>query len=243
MTASPSSTPRPTTNAQEVKEWRQDKAGYDSKYATLYCPWIKVYDPVAGQTIFVPPSGHIAGIWARNDGERGVHKAPANEVVRGALGLELNVRPGPSRTSSTRTGINCIRDLPRPRHPRLGRPHAVEPTRRGATSTCAACSTTVEKSILSGTQWVVFEPNDHRRSGSGSSGRSPPSCVRTWRDGALFGTTPAEAFYVKCDEETNPAETIDAGQLIVEIGIAPVKPAEFVIFRLAQFSGGTSLSE
>jgi phage tail sheath protein FI len=75
----------PDYNAQQVKEWRQDKAGYDSRYAPLYWPWIKVFDPVAGQATFVPPSGHIAGIWARNDGERGVHKAPANEVVRGAI--------------------------------------------------------------------------------------------------------------------------------------------------------------
>ena len=101
----------PDYNAQQVKEWRQDKAGYDSKYATLYWPWIKVFDPVAGQATFVPPSGHIAGIWARNDGERGVHKAPANEVVRGAIALELNLTRA-EHDQLNPIGINCVRTFP-----------------------------------------------------------------------------------------------------------------------------------
>jgi phage tail sheath protein FI len=98
----------------------------------------------------------------------------------------------------------------------------------------------LEESIMAGTQWVVFEPNDDalwsriRRTISAF-------LVNEWRKGALFGLTPDEAYYVKCDRETNPAEGIDAGQVVCEIGVAPVKPAEFVIFRLAQFSGGTSL--
>jgi len=95
----------PGLNAQQVKEWRVDKAGYDSKYATLYWPWIKVFDPLSGQARFVPPSGHVAGIWARNDDTRGVHKAPANEVVRGAISLAsrlLNAASKP-RTATWRS--------------------------------------------------------------------------------------------------------------------------------------------
>jgi len=100
----------------------------------------------------------------------------------------------------------------------------------------------VEESILEGTQWVVFEPNDLNL-WQRVKRTLNAFLVRTWRDGALFGATPGEAFYVKCDAETNPPEVIDAGQLIVEVGIAPVEPAEFIVFRIAQFSGGAALSE
>ena len=114
------------------------------------------------------------------------------------------------------------------------------PTRPGATSTSGGSSTTSRSRSSNGTNWVVFEPNDEalwakiRRT-------IAAFLVNEWRNGALFGRTPDEAFYVKCDSETNPAEGIDAGQVVCEIGVAPVKPAEFVIFRLSQFSGGTSL--
>ena len=130
--------------------------------------------------------------------------------------------------------------LPRPRHPRVGRPHPVVATRRGATSTSAGCSTTWRsRSSTAPSGWSSSRTTDAlwariRRTISAF-------LVNEWRKGALFGLTPDEAFYVKCDGETNPAEGIDAGQVVCEIGVAPVKPAEFVIFRLAQFSGGTSL--
>jgi phage tail sheath protein FI len=230
----------PDYNAQQVKEWRQDKAGYDSKYATLYWPWIKVFDPVAGQATFVPPSGHIAGIWARNDGDRGVHKAPANEVVRGAIALELNLTRA-EHDQLNPIGVNCVRTFPG-RGIRVWGARTLSSDPAWRYLNVRRLFNYIEESILLGTQWVVFEPNDvdlwervKRTIGA--------FLVRTWRDGALFGSTPAEAFFVKCDGENNTAETIDAGQLIVDIGIAPVKPAEFVIFRLAQFSGGTSLAE
>ena len=230
----------PDYNAQQVKEWRQDKAGYDSKYATLYWPWIKVFDPVAGRAVFVPPSGHMAGIWSRSDGERGVHKAPANEIVRGAIALELNLTRA-EHDQLNPIGVNCIRTFPG-RGVRVWGARTLSSDPAWRYLNVRRLFNYIEESILLGTQWVVFEPNDmdlwervKRTIGA--------FLVRTWRDGALFGATPAEAFFVKCDGENNTAETIDAGQLIVDIGIAPVKPAEFVIFRLAQFSGGTSLSE
>ncbi|MDA8236663.1 MAG: phage tail sheath family protein [Chloroflexi bacterium] len=230
----------PDYNAQQVKEWRQDRAGYDSKYATLYWPWIKVFDPVAGQPVLVPPSGHLAGIWARSDAERGVHKAPANEIVRGAISLELNLTRA-EHDQLNPIGVNCIRAFPG-RGIRVWGARTLSSDPAWRYLNVRRLFNYIEESILLGTQWVVFEPNDidlwervKRTIGA--------FLVRTWRDGALFGSTPAEAFFVKCDGENNTAETIDAGQLIVDIGIAPVKPAEFVIFRLAQFSGGTSLSE
>ena len=115
----------PSLNAQQVKDWRMDQAGYDSKFAALYWPWIKVFDPASGENMLVPPSGHVAGICGRNDDTRGVHKAPANEVIRGAIDLEVNITKG-EHDPLNPVGVNCIRSFPGPRHPRLGRPHAVE---------------------------------------------------------------------------------------------------------------------
>jgi phage tail sheath protein FI len=228
----------PGLNAQQVKEWRVDKAGYDSAFATLYFPWIKTADPATGLLGFVPPSGHVAGIWGRNDDTRGVHKAPANEVVRGAVSLEVRLTKNEHDLLNP-VGINCLRTFP-------GRGNRVWGARTLSSDPAwrdlnvRRLFNYLEESILAGTNWVVFEPNDAalwariRRTISAF-------LVNEWRKGALFGQTPDEAFYVKCDEETNPAEGIDAGQVVCEIGVAPVKPAEFVIFRLAQFSGGTSL--
>ena len=232
--------PPPGLNAQQVREWRQDKARYDSKYAALYWPWVKIFDPLAGQPAFVPPSGHIAGIWARSDDTRGVHKAPANEVVRGAIDLELQITKG-EHDQLNPVGVNCIRAYPGRGVRVMGaRTLSSDPSWRYLN--VRRLFNYIEESILEGTQWVVFEPNDMAL-WERVKRTINAFLVRVWRDGALFGATPSQAFYVKCDSETNPSEVIDAGQLVVEVGIAPVKPAEFVIFRIAQFSGGTSLME
>jgi phage tail sheath protein FI len=230
--------PPPNLNAQKIKQWRMDVTGYDSKYATLYYPWIKVLDPSSGKTMFVPPSGHVAGIWGRNDDTRGVHKAPANEVVRGALELELQLTKNEHDLLNP-VGINCIRTFPG-RGIRIWGARTLSSDPAWRYLNVRRLFNYLEESILVGTQWVVFEPNDS--SLWAKIRRTIASfLVMEWRKGALFGLTPDEAFYVKCDEETNPSEGIDAGQVVCEIGVAPVKPAEFVIFRLAQFSGGISL--
>ncbi len=230
--------PPPGLNAQQVKEWRVEKAGYDSKYASLYWPWVKVFDPSSGTNIFVPPSGHMAGIWGRNDDSRGVHKAPANEVVRGAINLEINITKNEHDLLNP-VGINCIRAFPG-RGIRVWGARTLSSDPAWRYLNVRRLFNYLEKSILNGTDWVVFEPNDYAL---WSKIRRTISAflVNEWRKGALFGLSPQESFYVKCDGETNPAEGIDAGQVICEIGVAPVKPAEFVIFRLSQFSGGTSL--
>ncbi len=224
----------PGLNAQQVKEWRVDKAGYDSKYASLYWPWIKVFDPLSGQARFVPPSGHMAGIWARNDDTRGVHKAPANEVVRGAITLALNLTKA-EHDQLNPAGINCIRAFPG-RGIRVWGARTISSDPAWRYLNVRRLFNYVEESIFEGTQWVVFEPNDQRLWGRVKRTINA-FLMRVWRDGALFGATPEQAFFVKCDEENNPPEVRDAGQLIVDIGIAPVKPAEFVVFRIAQFSG------
>jgi len=224
----------PGLNAQQVKEWRVDKAGYDSKYAALYWPWIKVFDPLSGQAKFVPPSGHVAGIWARNDDTRGVHKAPANEVVRGAISLALNLTKA-EHDQLNPNGINCIRAFPG-RGIRVWGARTISSDPSWRYLNVRRLFNYIEESIFEGTQWVVFEPNDQRLWGRVKRTINA-FLLRVWRDGALFGATPDQAFFVVCDESNNPPEVRDAGQLIVDIGIAPVKPAEFVGFPIAQFSG------
>ena len=225
--------PPPGLNAQQIKEWRVDKAGYDSKFAALYWPWVST-----GNGKYLPPSGFIAGIWGRNDDTRGVHKAPANEIVRGAIRLETQITRKEHDLLNP-VGINCIRTFPG-RGIRVWGARTLSSDPAWRYLNIRRLFNYLEESILSSTDWVVFEPNDQalwaklRRTISAF-------LVNEWRKGALFGLTPDEAFYVKCDDETNPAEGIDAGEVVCEIGVAPVKPAEFVIFRLSQFSGGTSL--
>ena len=232
--------PPPRMNAQQILEWRRDKVGYDSKQAVLYWPWVKVFDPPTGNKIFVPPSGHMAGIWARNDSTRGVHKAPANEVVRGAISLEMNITKG-EHDQLNPVGINCIRSFPS-RGMRVWGARTLSSDAAWRYLNVRRFFNYLEKSILTGTDWVVFEPNDIAL--WAKIRRTIASfLVMEWRKGALFGASPAEAFYVKCDDETNPAEGIDRGEVVCEIGVAPVKPAEFVVFRLSQFSGGVSLVE
>jgi phage tail sheath protein FI len=226
----------PNLNPQQIRDWRMNIAGYDSKYGALYYPWLKVANPLGnGEGLLVPPSGHLAGIWARNDSERGVHKAPANEVVRGAIGLATQISRNEQDTLNP-VGINCIRAFPG-RGIRVWGARTLSSDSAWRYLNVRRLFNYVEKSIENGTQWVVFEPNDLylwekvRRDVSAF-------LTRVWRDGALFGAAPEDAFYVKCDEELNPVEVRDVGQLIIEVAIAPVKPAEFVIFRIAQYAGG-----
>jgi phage tail sheath protein FI len=225
-------------NAQLIKDWRMEGAGYDSKQATLYWPWIKVSDPLSGKNIFVPPSGHVAGVWANTDNTRGVHKAPANEVIRGAVDVELKITGGEQGLLNPE-GINCIRAFAG-RGIRIWGARTLSSDPAWKYINVRRLFNYIESSIKGATDWAVFEPNDQalwaklRRT-------IAAFLVMEWRRGALFGMTPAEAFYVKCDDENNPAEGLDLGQVVVDVGIAPVKPAEFVIFRVAQLQGGTSL--
>jgi hypothetical protein len=201
---------------------------------------VQIFDPLSRQQEFVPPAGHMAGIWSRSDDTRGVHKAPANEVVRGAVSLETQITSREHDLLNPQ-GINCIRAFPG-RGVRVWGARTLSSDPAWRYLNVRRLFNFIEESILEGTQWVVFEPNDLdlwqriRRT-------ITAFLLGVWRDGALFGATPEEAFYVKCDSETNPPDVVDAGQVVVEIGIAPVKPAEFVVFRIAQFSGGALVNE
>ena len=232
----------PKLKPQAMESWRLDplRANHDSMHAALYYPWINVANPRAGEknepaTLTVPPCGHVAGIYARNDSERGVHKAPANEVVRGALGPALEVSNG-EQAGLNQIGVNCIRSF-RGRGVRVWGARTLTSDPAWRYINVRRLFNMVEKSIERDTQWVVFEPNDP---GLWSRVRRDVTAflMTLWRDGMLFGNTPDEAFFVKCDEELNPPESRDLGRLIIEVGMAPVKPAEFVIFRFSQYSGG-----
>jgi phage tail sheath protein FI len=224
----------PNLTPQQVMAWRSEQAMYDSAFAALYYPWVKVDNPIGSNgnsEMLIPPSGHIAGVWARTDQSRGVWKAPANDTIRGVLDLAYGVTQN-EQSLLNPMGINCIR------------PFGTRGIRIWGARTLASDSdwryinvrrlfNMVETTILEGTQWAVFEPNDMTL-WEGVKRTLNGFLRGLWSAGALFGATADQAFYVKCDAETNPPESIDEGKLVVEVGIAPVKPAEFVVFRISQ---------
>lgn len=220
-------------NPQEVMEWLEF-LNIDSSYAGLYYPWVEVQDINNGGTKLIPPSAHIAGVYNRVDSERGVHKAPANEVLRGVVSMEIDVSRREQDFLNPK-GINCIR-------PFAGRGLRIWGARTLSSDgswryiNVRRLFIFVAASMDQGLQWAVFEPHDATL--WAKVRRDVDAFLRNvWGSGALFGNTPSEAYYVKCDGELNPAEVRDAGQLIIEVGISPVKPAEFVIFRLSQWAG------
>lgn len=227
----------PNLLPQDVLKWRMDVAGYDSKFAALYYPWIELMDPLTRKPIHVPPCGHVAGTWARVDASRGVHKAPANEVLMGVNGLGFQVTHD-EQGGLNRVGINCIRSFPG-RGIRIWGARTLSSDPEWRYLNVRRLFNYISESIIEGTQWAVFEPNDHRL-WTRLRISSQNFLTRAWRDGALFGARPEEAFYVKCDAETNPPDMIEAGQVVIEIGVAPVKPAEFVVFRISQFTAGAA---
>jgi uncharacterized protein len=205
----------------------------DSSWGAFYFPWIQIYDPVSNGPVIVPPTGHIAGLIARTDIERGVHKAPANEVVNDARNLQFPV-PKSVQDVLNPKGVNCIRDFrPDGRGIRLWGARTMSSDPEWKYVNVRRLFIFMEQSILRGTQWVVFEPNDY--SLWAQVKRTITGFLTTvWRSGALMGLTQDEAFFVKCDRTTMTQDDIDNGRLICYIGVAPVKPAEFVIFRIQQ---------
>ena len=205
----------------------------DTSYAALYYPWIEIFDASRNTTLRIPPGGHVVGIMARTDIERGVHKAPANEVVRSTRNLEFPVTKAMQQILNPK-GVNCIRDFRSDgRGIRLWGARTMSSDGMWKYVNVRRLFIFVEESIEEGTQWVVFEPNDATTWASVT--RTITNFLTSvWRSGALMGLTQEEAFFVKCDRTTMTQDDIDNGRLICYIGIAPVKPAEFVIFRISQ---------
>lgn len=203
----------------------------DSTMGAYYFPWVEMYDTELDANVYAPPSGGVAGVYGRVDSTRGVHKAPANEIFRGAIGLKYNLTDTEQELLNPK-GINCIREFTG-RGIRVwgARTFSSDPEWRYINVRRLFCM--VEKAIQDGTNWVVFEPNT-RDLWKQITRNLTAFMLRIWKDGALFGDSPEEAFYVRCDDELNPPESIDAGYVVCEIGIAPAKPAEFVVFRISQ---------
>lgn len=216
---------------KEVSELQAFKESVDSSYAAMYHPWLQCYDPLANRKVFMPPSGAMAGIYARTDNSRGVHKAPANEVVRGCTDLSVKYNEAEQGKLNPK-GINLIRSIPG------------QGIRVWGARTCSSDGNWkylnvrrlfifLEESIKANTNWAVFEPNDETL-WSRVEGTIRVFLTTQWRNGALAGATADEAFYINIGSSTMTEDDILNGRLICEIGVAPVRPAEFVIFRITQ---------
>lgn len=223
-----------SSDGQSPAEVRAQRAQLDSSHAALYYPWIRALDPVTEQEVLMPPSGYVSGIFARNDVEKGVHKAPANEIVRGALGFEVSLSKGQQDVLNPE-GINCFRFF-EGRGNRLWGARTISSDPEWKYVNLRRYFAYLERSIERGTQWVVFENN----------GDSLWANVRRtiedflfseWKQDRLLGEKPDHAFFVRCDRSTMTQNDLDNGRLVCLIGVAPLRPAEFVIFRIGQWTG------
>jgi phage tail sheath protein FI len=225
---------------QGQRDFAQVHPAIDTSYGAFYYPWVVVGEPGSGAERPIPATGHIAGIYARTDMERGVHKAPANVALRGVVDLEFAVTEIMLGTLTPR-GVNCLRDFRE-----LGRGIRVWGARTISSDpewkyvSVRRLALYINEAIIQGTQWVVFEPNDE------ALWARVQSSVGTflfdlWRTGALQGTRPEEAFFVRCDRTTMTQNDIANGRLVCLVGFAPLRPAEFVILSIRQATAGTSI--
>jgi phage tail sheath protein FI len=210
------------------------RAGLDSKHAALYYPWITVLDPVTQVQIDLPPSGFIAGIYARNDIQRAVWKAPANEVITGALGFERFINKGQQEVLNP-LGINCLRSF-EGRGNRVWGARTISSDPEWKYVNLRRYFAYLERSIERGTQWAVFEPNGEQLWANVRRTISD-FLLNEFANGALLGSKPESAFFVRCDRSTMTQNDLDNGRLVCLIGVAALRPAEFVIFRIGQWTG------
>ena len=222
-----------SVRGHSISQVREYRGKFDSKYAAFYYPWVRITDPERGIENLYPPSGFVAGIYARNDVERAVYKAPANEVVNLALGFEKTINTGQQEVLNPE-GINCFRFF----------------EGRGNRLWGARCATSdpewkyvnlrryfayLERSIDKGTQWAVFEPNGERLWANVRT-TIEDFLLNEFQNGALLGERPEHAYFVKCDRSTMTQNDLDNGRLVCQVGVAALRPAEFVIFRIGQWT-------
>jgi hypothetical protein len=223
----------PGLSAEDVREWCSH-ADYDSKFATIYWPWVKSLDPATSKVDLMPPSGFVAGIWGRVDASRGVHTAPANEVVHGAIDVESRVSPEHHDRVGA-VGINVLRLVPGRGIRVLGaRTLSSDPVWQH--TNVRRLVNYLEQSILNGTDWVMPQKHDQDLWDDICSSIAG-FLASEWRKGALLGAEASQSYYVKCDDEINPPDAED--RIVCEIGVA-AKPNEFVVFRLSKFADGWS---
>jgi phage tail sheath protein FI len=224
----------------EIQSWRQR---FDSKYAALYHPWVLVYDPLqlGGQVVRpIPPSGHVAGVIARTDVSVGVHMAPANVEILWAQDATTEVTPEIQGLLNPR-GINCIRSFPG-RGLRVYGARTVSSDPLWRYLSVRRLLLMIEEALDISTQWAVFEPNDYYLRQTLTLAISS-FLQALWEQGALAGETAEDAFFVRCDEENNPSYVTDLGQLVAEVGVAPVYPAEFVVLRIGRTEDELEITE
>jgi phage tail sheath protein FI len=212
-----------------VQSWR---ARFDSKFAALYYPWVLVYDPLSKSLVrAIPPSGHVAGVCARVDLSAGVHEAPANQELAWAVGVALELDAELHGVLNP-LGINCIRPIPG-RGIRILGARTVSSDADWRFLNVRRLMNMIEEAVEESVQWATFESNDlATRDLLALSIRS--FLERLWQRGALVGERPDDAFFIKCDDETNPPAEVGAGRMLAEVGVAPVRPAEFVVFRIGR---------
>jgi hypothetical protein len=217
---------------------------YDTEYAAIYYPRVVIYDPSKNLNLPAPPSGHMAGIYARVDDQRGVYKAPANELIAGITNLETLVNKADQEILNPEpVNINVLRDFRNSGNGlRVYGARVITSNTNWKYINIRRLFIFLERSIELGTQWAVFEPNDYRLWAKVTQSLSQ-FLTRVWRDGALMGQTADQAFFVKCDATTMTQDDIENGRLIAIVGVAPVYPAEFVIIRIGQWDGGSSIQE
>lgn len=218
---------------QSIADVRKVRAKIDSKYGAFYYPWVRVLDPITREEISLPPSGFVAGIYARNDIERAVYKAPANEVVRGALGFDIFLNQSQQEVLNPE-GINCFRFF-EGRGMRLWGARTISSDPEWKYVNLRRYFAYLERSIDKGTQWAVFEPNGERL-WANVRRTIEDFLLNEWQSGALLGDKPEKSFFVKCDRSTMSQNDLDNGRLICLIGVSPLRPAEFVIFRIGQWT-------
>jgi phage tail sheath protein FI len=231
--------------ASSMTEIRNFRGRFDSKYAALYHPWVEIFDPserpaqgAPPRRLLLPPSGFVTGIYARSDIERGVHKAPANEVVRGLTRFEANINKARQDVLNPE-GINALRFFDG-RGNRVWGARTISSDPEWKYVNVRRLFIYIENSIDKGTQWAVFEPNNSRL-WANIRETVEDFLLVLWRDGALLGDKPEEAYFVRCDRTTMTQNDLDNGRLICLIGVAPVKPAEFVIFRIGQWTADSKV--
>jgi phage tail sheath protein FI len=218
---------------QSIADVRTVRAKLDSASAAFYYPWVTVLDPVTGRQLDLPPSSFVAGIYVRNDLSRGVHKAPANEVVNLAIGLEQTLNQKQQEVLNPE-GINCFRFFEGSGF-RLWGARTISSDPEWKYVNVRRYFAYLERSIEKGTQWAVFEPNGYPLWASVRRAIED-FLLREFKSGALLGAKPEQAYFVKCDRSTMTQNDLDNGRLIVLIGVAPLRPAEFVIFRIGQWT-------
>jgi uncharacterized protein len=220
-------------NGQHLNQVQDMRARFDSSYAAMYYPWVRILDPVTRAPIFLPPSGFVSGIYARNDITRAVYKAPANEVVNLSIGFEILLNKAQQDVLNP-LGINCFRYF-EGRGYRLwgGRTMSSDPEWKYVS--LRRYFAYLEHSIDRGTQWAVFEPNGPLLWNNVRQTISD-FLYNEFTSGALLGDKPDKAYFVRCDRSTMTQNDLDNGRLVCLIGVCPVKPAEFVIFRIGQWT-------